>query len=88
MRVEQCCTARAARRTAVSDARADAKRPGRAGKREEADARTRTGDPFITSADRVPRQGRPGRAKPHGSSESANRVWRPKTSDDKDVDPA
>src|SRR5262245_64899491 len=34
MRVGQCCTARPARRKAVSGVRPDAKRPGRPGKRE------------------------------------------------------
>ena len=48
MRVGQCCTARPARRKAVSGARRRQSRR-RSGKREEADARTRTGDPFITS---------------------------------------
>jgi hypothetical protein len=54
----------------------------------EADARTRTGDPFITSVDRVSSPVAPSRAKPHESGESAKPRWRPKSLDAKHVDPA
>jgi hypothetical protein len=46
---------------------------------QKADARTRTGDPFITSFDQVPSPVVPSRAKPHESEESAQPRWRPKT---------
>jgi hypothetical protein len=45
----------------------------------EADARTRTADPFITSVDPLSRQGARSRAKPHGSDDRARPRWRPKT---------
>jgi hypothetical protein len=53
-----------------------------------ADARTRTGDPFITSVDQASPQVARGRAKSHGSEELARPRWRPKTENDKRVDPA
>jgi hypothetical protein len=45
-------------------------------------------DVFITSVDRVSRQVARGRAKPHESKGSARPRWRPKTPNDKGVDPA
>jgi len=54
----------------------------------EADARIRTADPFITRVDRLSSRDAKSRAKSHGSKESARPRWRPKTSNDKDVDPA
>jgi hypothetical protein len=55
---------------------------------ERADARTRTGDPFITSVDQMPPQVAPGHAKSHRSKESARPRWPPQTANGKDVDPA
>jgi hypothetical protein len=55
---------------------------------ERAEAATRTGDTLITSVDRMPQQVPPSRAKPHGQEDSAPLRWRPKTSNDSDVDPA
>ena len=52
-----------------------------------ADARTRTGDPIITSHEQLSREVRPGRAKPHGSTDSKRPQWRPRTPNDKGVDP-
>ena len=54
----------------------------------EADARTRTGDPFVTSVGRVSPQAARSRAKPHRSKESSPPKWRPKTWNSRDVDPA
>ena len=56
--------------------------------RERADARTRTGDSFITSVDQESLPGVRSRAKPHCSNESPPPRWRPKTWNDKSVDPA
>jgi integrase len=53
-----------------------------------ADARTRTGDPFITSVDQVSPPVAPSRAKPYESKESAPLYWRPKTPDGNRVDTA
>jgi hypothetical protein len=55
---------------------------------EEADARTRTEDPFITRVEPVTPGDAPGRVEPHASEESQPRRWRPKSSNDKGVDPA
>ena len=55
---------------------------------ERADARTRTGDTFITSVDQVSPRVAPSRAKPHESRESAPPRWRPKTTNGERVDPA
>ena len=54
----------------------------------EADARIRTADPFITSVDSMSPPGVRGRGKSHDSKEFAPPRWRPKTADDKPVDPA
>src|SRR6266545_4415792 len=54
----------------------------------KADARIRTADPFITRVDQVSAQDARGRAKSHGSKESGRARWRPKTENDKPVDPA
>jgi hypothetical protein len=54
----------------------------------QADARIRTGDPFITSVDQVSAEDAPRRAKPHRSKGSRRARWRPKTRNGKDVDPA
>jgi hypothetical protein len=61
--------------------------PRRASARE-ADARTRTGDPFITSVDQVSPGVAPGRVRSHESDDSSPPRWRPKTSGGKDADPA
>ena len=55
---------------------------------ERADARTRTGDPFVTSVDQAPSPVAPSRARPHGYGKSPPPRWRPKTRDDKGLDPA
>jgi hypothetical protein len=54
---------------------------------ERADARTRTGDPFITSVDQLSRGVVGGREKRHGSGISTPPRWRPKTGDGNPVDP-
>jgi integrase len=54
----------------------------------EADGETRTPDPIITRADQLSSGDAPSRAKPHGSTKSAPRRWRPKTPNDRGVDPA
>ena len=56
--------------------------------RKEADAQIRTGDPFITRVDQLSLRDAQSRAKSHGSKERARPRWRPKTTNDKDVDPA
>jgi len=55
---------------------------------EGANARTRTGDPFITSVDQLSSEDARSRAKLHRSKEPALPRWRPKTWNDTDVDPA
>jgi hypothetical protein len=53
----------------------------------EADARTRTGDPFITSVDQPSSPVAPSRAKLHESKKPSLLRWRPKTPNDNRVDP-
>jgi len=72
----------------------DAKRAARAIRSEKkslqierADARTRTGDPFITSVDQLSGGVVGGHEKPHGSEISTPPRWRPKTGDGNPVDP-
>jgi hypothetical protein len=55
---------------------------------EEADARIRTADPFITSVDSLSPPVVPGRGKSYESDEFVPPRWRPKTARDKPVDPA
>jgi hypothetical protein len=54
----------------------------------EADARIRTADPFITSADPLSPPVAPGRGKPPESRTFEPPRWRPKTTNDNRVDPA
>jgi hypothetical protein len=54
----------------------------------EADGETRTPDPIITRADQLSSEDAPSRAKPHGSEGFTPRRWRPKTPNDRGVDPA
>ena len=53
----------------------------------EADAGTRTPDPISTRADQLSSEDAPSRAKPHGSTGFKPRRWRPKTPNDRGVDP-